>query len=73
MGQGVDSNPAGRAFVEVRPVVESVLVVEEQGLVHLGRHFLTLFHQTNLLDHGRQKEVGAMVGFVHVPRGEEVG
>jgi hypothetical protein len=62
---------AGHAFVEGRLVVGWVLAVEEQDLAHLGHRFLTLFHQTDLLDRGQQMEVGAMVRSVHVPQDGE--
>lgn len=70
--QVVGSNLVGRAFVEVRLVVEWVPVVEEQDLVHLERHSLTLFHQKDLWDRDRRREVGAMVRFVHGLPDEEV-
>lgn len=44
----VGSNLGGHAFVEVHPVVEWVPVVEEQVLVHLEHHSLTLFHRKDL-------------------------
>lgn len=71
--QVVGSNLVGRASAEVRLVVEWVPVVEEQALVHLEHHSLTLFHRKDLWARDRRKGVDAMVRFVHVLPDEEAG